>query len=72
MGGKQTEGEVDELIKDFKSWNEQWEKLGVKLEVIRKPEMTAAEHINERERDYVEEHPEEADKPEHTQMQLIA
>jgi hypothetical protein len=75
MGAVETEAEVEKLIEEFESgdwWYGRWVKMGVKFEVIRKPEMTAAEYINEREREYVEEHPEEAGNPEHAQMQLIA
>lgn len=71
MGAKKTEAEVEQLIAHFKEWNEEWVNLGVKLEVIRKPEMTAPEYINEREREWVEEHPEDVDSPEHNQMRLI-
>jgi hypothetical protein len=81
-GTMETEAEMEERIKHFSAgiaeypftgeWYGQWKKLGVKFEVIRKPEMTAAEYINERERDYVEEHPEEANSSKHTQMMLIA
>jgi len=48
MGGKQTEAEVEQLIEHFKSWTEDWQRLGVKLEVIRNPELTDVEYINVR------------------------
>lgn len=79
-GGRMTEAEVEECIKRFQNgiadepftadYYGQWKRLGVKFEVIRKPEMTVAEFLNERDREYVEEHPEEA--ADHSQMRLIA
>lgn len=67
-GTEKTEAQVEQLIADFKRWNDQWVKLGVKLEVIRKPEMTVPEYINERKADHIAEHPEEAKD---AQLQLV-
>jgi hypothetical protein len=74
-GTEESETEIEKLIADFTSgdsWFGRWHELGVKFEVIRKPEMTAAEAINERQCDYIEENPEEEADPEHAQMRLIA
>jgi hypothetical protein len=74
MGAVETEAEVEQLIEEFTAgdhwFDKRWKELGVKFEAIRKPEMTPAEYVNERDREFVEKHPEEADK--HAQMQLIA
>lgn len=81
-GGRlKTEAEVEELVKSFTEaqsrspfvddYYSRWQRLGVKFVVIRKPERTVAEQINEEKREYVEEHPEEA-AGKNAQMQLLA
>lgn len=65
-----TEDEVEHHIEWFKDYCAEWVELGIKLEIIRKPEMTMAEHINEREYDKIQENPEDASRP--AQLHLIA
>jgi len=57
-GAVKTEAELEKVISDFRRSVEMWEKLGVKVEVIRNPEMTRTESANQRAIDQVEKDPE--------------
>jgi len=47
-GGAKNEGELVNVVTDFKLATQFWQDLGVKAEVIRKPERTPTEDVNER------------------------
>ena len=46
-GGAKNAGEVVNIVQDFKRATQFWQDLGVKAEVIYKPERTPTEHVNE-------------------------
>lgn len=56
-GSVKTPEEVPELIARFKSSVERWQKLGVKVEIIRNPEMSRDESYNQHVVDQVAEGP---------------
>jgi hypothetical protein len=58
-GSVTTEAEVEEVIADFKRCNEDWERRGIKLEVIRHQEVTEVEYTNIRQVEEAEEKGEE-------------
>lgn len=70
-GGVDTEAEVEKLIKDFKRYNGRWVEMGLKVEIVRKPETTEPEYWNEVRRHDIEKNPEYADKSALAQMRLI-
>jgi len=47
-GAVKTKAEMETVVLSFKGCTQRWKDLGVKIEIIRQPEMTATEQANER------------------------
>ena len=57
QGVAKTTEEVDRLLAYFKSETEKWQKHGlVKIDIIRKPEMTIVEYQNDRRAEWLNRH----------------
>ena len=57
QGVARTTEDVDRLITYFKSETEKWQKHGLcKIDIIRKPEMTEVEYVNDRRAEWLKRH----------------
>ncbi len=64
-----SEDEMQRLIEWFQHFLSKWQERGLKLEIVRKPEMTIPEYDNERRKERLERSANEGKTP--TQLSLI-